>query len=155
MAHRTKQGTRKQRWVSWFHRNIANPFTRLFAGHVPGQAILETTGRRSGLARRTPVGGRIEGSSFWMVSDHGAASNYVRNIQADARVRVKVRGKWYSGTAVVLPDDDARQRLKRLPRMNSLLVRMLGTDLTTVRIDLSLQPAETGTSAPHAIRRSA
>ncbi len=90
-----------------------------------------------------------------MVSDHGAASNYVRNIQADARVRVQVRGKWYSGTAVVLPDDDARQRLKRLPRMNSLLVRMLGTDLTTVRIDLCLQPAETGTSAPHAVRRSA
>ena len=56
------------------------------------------------------------------------------------------------GIAVVLPDDDARKRLKRLPRMNSLLVRMLGTDLTTVRIDLHLQPAETETSAPHAVR---
>lgn len=152
MARRTKQGTRKQRWVSWFHRNLANPCTRLVAGHMPGQAILETTGRHSGLARRTPVGGRIEGSSFWMVSDHGAASNYVRNIQANPRVRVQVRGRWYAGVAVVLPDDDARKRLNQLPRMNSLLVRMLGTDLTTVRIDLHLQPAETETSAPRGVR---
>jgi len=71
-----------------------------------------------------------------MVSDHGPASNYVRNIQADPRVRLQVRGKWYSGLAVVVPDDDARQRLKHLPRINGLLVRMLGTDLTTLRIDL-------------------
>lgn len=54
--------------------------------------------------------------------------------------------------AVVLPDDDARKRLNQLPRMNSLLVRMLGTDLTTVRIDLHLQPAETETSAPRGVR---
>ena len=136
MARRQEGRARKQRWVTWFHRHVANPCIRLVAGHMPGQAILETTGRRSGLPLGTPVGGRIEGSTFWMVSDHGLASNYVRNIQADPRVRVQVRGTWYPGTAVVLPDDDARKRLKRLPRMNSLLVRMLGTDLTTVRIDL-------------------
>jgi deazaflavin-dependent oxidoreductase (nitroreductase family) len=136
VARSQESSARKQRWVTWFHRHVANPCTRLIAGHMPGQAILETTGRRSGLPRRTPVGGRKEGSTFWMVSDHGVASNYVRNIQADPRVRVQVQGTWYPGTAAVLPDDDARERLKRLPRMNSLLVRMLGTDLTTVRVDL-------------------
>jgi len=123
---------------------------RLVAGHMPGQAILETTGRRSGLPRRTPVGGRIEGPSFWLVSDHGVTSNYVRNIQADPQVRVQVRGTWYSGTAVILPDDDARKRLKRLPRMNSLLVKMLGTDLTTVRIDLEPEHAGAESSAARA-----
>ena len=108
---------------------------------MPGQAILETADRRSGLPRRTPVGGRIEGSSFWMVSDHGVASNYVRNIQADPRVRVLVRGTWYSGQSVVLPDDDERKRLKRLPRVNGLIVGMLGTDLTTVQVDIESEAA--------------
>ena len=127
---------RKLQRVSWFHRNLANPLMRHLAGRLRGQALLETTGRRSGLARRTPVGGRIEESSFWMVSEHGRAANYVRNIEADPRVRVQVRGQWHSGTAHLLAEDDPRQRLERLPRLNGLLVRLFGTDLLTIRIDL-------------------
>jgi F420H(2)-dependent quinone reductase len=51
-------------------------------------------------------------------------------------VRVRIRGRWHDGTAHPLPDDDVRQRLKRLVAYNSLVVRMLETDLLTVRIDL-------------------
>jgi hypothetical protein len=36
-----------------------------------------------------------------------------------------------------MPEDDARARLETLPRANSALVRAFGTDLLTVRIDLS------------------
>jgi deazaflavin-dependent oxidoreductase (nitroreductase family) len=131
----------KRRAVTWVHRHVVNPVARPFAGHVPGQAIIETIGRRSGLPRRTPVGGRLEGSSFWLVSDHGLDSNYVRNIAANPRVRVQVRSRWHTGTAHLLPDDDPRERLKRLPRLNSTLVLLLGTNLLTVRIDLD-QPGE-------------
>ena len=123
---------RKRRRVSLFHRRIANPVTRL----LPTQVLLETTGRRSGQPRRTPIGGRLDGSTFWLVSDHGEASDYVRNIKADNRVRVRVRGRWRAGSAVALPGDDARARLTKLPRINSSLVRALGTDLLTIRIDL-------------------
>jgi len=123
---------RKRRRVSLFHRRIANPITRL----LPTQVLLETTGRRSGQPRRTPIGGRLDGPTFWLVSDHGEASDYVRNIKADNRVRVRVRGRWRAGAAVLLPEDDARARLTNLPRFNSSLVRALGTDLLTVRIDL-------------------
>jgi deazaflavin-dependent oxidoreductase (nitroreductase family) len=105
-------------------------------GHLPGQAVIQTAGWRSGLPRLTPVGGRIVDSSFWLVADHGFNSNYVRNIQANPRVRVQVDGRWRRGTAVLLVDDDARRRLRQLPWTNSLLVRLLGTDLLTVRIDL-------------------
>ena len=133
---------RKRQSVSWFHRHLANPLMRHLAGHLPGQALLETTGRRSGLWRRTPVGGRIEESSFWMVSDHGRASSYVRNIEADPHVRIQVRGHWHAGTARLLAEDDPRQRLRRLPALNGLLVRLLGTDLLTIRIDLD--PPATG-----------
>ncbi|MCM6776796.1 nitroreductase family deazaflavin-dependent oxidoreductase [Nocardia sp. CDC159] len=126
----------KQRRVNWYHRHIANPLLRRVVGHVPGQALLETTGRRTGLPRRTPIGGRVIDGSFWLVSDHGRASAYVRNIEADPRVRLQLRSRWYTGTAHLLPDDDTRARLRRLPRLNSWIVRLLGTDLLTIRIDL-------------------
>ena len=123
---------RKRRRVSFFHRYIANPITR----RLPTQVLLETTGRVSGQPRRTPIGGQLVGTSFWLVSNHGEASAYVRNIKADNRVRVRIRGRWRSGTAFLLPDDNPYARLATLPRFNSALVRALGTDLQTVRIDL-------------------
>jgi deazaflavin-dependent oxidoreductase (nitroreductase family) len=129
--------TRRQRITSWFHRHVANPVMRPLSRYITGQAVIETTGRRSGLPRRTPVGGRIIDGSFWLVSDHGLNSNYVRNIQASPKVRVQTGGRWREGTAHLLPGDDARARLRQLPWFNSLMVRMLGTDLLTVRIDLA------------------
>ncbi|CAM5633310.1 nitroreductase/quinone reductase family protein [Streptomyces aurantiogriseus] len=110
----------------------ANPLLR----RLPLQTVLETTGRVSGLPRQTPVGGRRVGDSFWLVSEFGVRSQYVRNIQADPRVRVRIGGRWHAGTAHLLPDDDAVARLRSLPRLNSTAVRALGTDLLTVRVDL-------------------
>lgn len=127
---------RKRRIVTWFHQYLANPLMRRLARFVPGQAVIETVGRRSGLRRQTPVGGRLDGSSFWLVADHGQRSNYVRNIEENSRVRIRIDSHWLEGTAHLLSDDDPRQRLKQLPRSNSLLVRLLGTDLLTIRIDL-------------------
>ena len=130
-AHATTH-ERKRRRVGIFHRRIANPITR----RLPTQALLETTGRVSGKPRRTPIGGRLDGTTFWLVSDHGQASDYVRNIKANNRVRVRVRRRWRAGIAFLLPDDDAYARLRTLPRFNSSMVRALGTDLLTIRIDL-------------------
>jgi deazaflavin-dependent oxidoreductase (nitroreductase family) len=124
--------TRKRRRVGFFHRRIANPVTR----RLPTQVLLETVGRVSGRPRRTPIGGRLDGDAFWLVSDHGEASDYVRNIKANNKVRLRLRGRWRTGTAFLLPDDDPRARLARLPRFNSSMVRALGTDLLTIRIDL-------------------
>jgi len=123
---------RKRRRVSFFHRHIANPMTR----RLPTQVLLETTGRVSGQPRRTPIGGRLDGTVFWLVSNHGDASDYVRNIKANNRVRVRIRGRWRPGTAALFPDDDPYARLASLPRFNSSMVRALGTDLLSVRIDL-------------------
>ncbi|AKZ56354.1 hypothetical protein SAM23877_3307 [Streptomyces ambofaciens ATCC 23877] len=124
---------RKYRAVTAVQRRLNTVLRRL-----PTQTLLETTGRVSGLPRRTPVGGRRVGGSFWLVSEFGERSQYVRNIRADPRVRVRVRGRWYSGTAHVLPDDDPVARLRRLPRLNSLAVRAMGVGpgLLTVRVDL-------------------
>jgi len=73
---------------------------------------------------------------FWLVSEFGDRSQYIRNIKANNRVRVRLHGRWYTGTAQPLPEDDARARLRALPRGNSAVVQLVGTDLLTVRIDL-------------------
>ena len=115
-----------------FQRHVGNPVMR----RLPFQTLLETTGRVSGLPRRTPVGGRRVGNEFWLVSEFGDRSQYIRNIKADPRVRVRVKGRWHTGTAHLLPDDDPVARLGRLPRFNSTAVRALGTDLLSIRVDL-------------------
>jgi deazaflavin-dependent oxidoreductase (nitroreductase family) len=112
----------------------------------PGYALLETTGRKSGKPRRAPVGGGRVGNQFWLIAEHGVKAGYVRNIQTHPRVRLKVRdglrARWYDGLAHVLYDDDARERQRwlasRLPSsaVNAGVVRLLGTRLLTVRIDL-------------------
>ncbi|MFF7448398.1 MULTISPECIES: nitroreductase/quinone reductase family protein [unclassified Streptomyces] len=122
---------RKYRAVSAFQR-VLNPVLR----RLPFQTVLETTGRVSGLPRRTPVGGRRVGDSFWLVSEFGERSQYVRNLKADPRVRVRLRGRWHTGTAHLLPEDDPVARLRGLPRLNSAGVRVMGAGLLTVRVDL-------------------
>lgn len=131
MTSGTPHAERKYRNATAFQRRI-NPVLR----RLPLQTVLETTGRVSGLPRRTPVGGRRAGNSFWLVSEFGERSQYVRNIKADPRVRVRVRGRWHTGTAHLLPDDDPVARLRTLPRFNSAAVRTFGAGLLTVRVDL-------------------
>lgn len=123
----------KHRAVTTFQRRVANPLS----SRMPGQILLETTGRTSGLPRRTPVGGKVVGREFWLVSEYGDTSQYVRNILADPRVRVRVKGIWHTGTAHPMPEDDPRARLKTLPAGNSAMVRLMGTNLLTVRVDLT------------------
>jgi hypothetical protein len=43
---------------------------------------------------------------------------------------------WRTGRAILLPDDDTRVRQATLHRLNAAAVRVAGTDLLTVRIDL-------------------
>lgn len=133
----------KYQLVTFVQKRVANPLVRALLERgvrIPGYSLLETTGRKSGLARTTPVGDGLDGSTFWIVSEHGRRSAYVRNIEADPRVRVRVRGRWRSGTAHLLPGDDPRERQRLLGRrawVNAASVRRLGTDLLTVRIDLT------------------
>lgn len=122
----------QHRAVTAIQRRVANPILR----RLPTQQLLETVGRVSGQPRTTPVGGRRIGKEFWLVSEFGDKSQYIRNIKADNRVRVRLHGHWHTGTAHVLPDDDPRARLRALPKANSAAVRLVGIDLLTVRIDL-------------------
>lgn len=124
--------TIRDRVTKFFQKNFANQVMR----RMPFQTLLETTGRKSGEPRRTPLGGRRIGDEFWFVSEFGENSQYVRNIKANPNVRVRLNGRWHRGTAHLLPDDDPRARMKNLPGYNNFGVRTFGTNLLTVRVDL-------------------
>jgi deazaflavin-dependent oxidoreductase (nitroreductase family) len=121
----------KRRIVHTAQRLVVNP-----VGRRSPSTMLETIGRKSGQPRRTAIGGRVIGNQFWMVSEHGEHSHYVSNIKANPAVRLRIRGQWRSGTARLLPEDDAHERLRSLPGFNSALVRLMGSDLLTIRVDL-------------------
>jgi deazaflavin-dependent oxidoreductase (nitroreductase family) len=135
----------KRRVSTFLSARLLNPVVRAAANAglpLPGLVILETTGRRSGQPRRTPVGKAIMGDTLWVIAEHGRRAAYVRNIEANPRVRVRIGRDWRTGTARVLPDDDPIERQRRMPnRLNSAAVRVMGSDLVTVRVDLDPQAA--------------
>ena len=138
----------KARAVRTFQKYVLNPPVRaLFAlGLVPPtHVLLETTGRRTGQPRQNPVGNGLDGDTLWIVAEHGRKAAYVKNIEADPHVRVRVGRKWRSGIAQILWDDDWRERQRMLPnKLNSATVRLMGTEHLTIRIDLGGAPRQAG-----------
>jgi deazaflavin-dependent oxidoreductase (nitroreductase family) len=137
--------------VQMVQRYALNPLMRLLLaiGINPlGLAILETRGHASGKIRRVPVGNGRKGEDFWVIAEHGTRAGYVRNIQHDPHVRVRLRiglrYRWVPGIATVRPDDDplARQRhiiaWHPLRALNAINVRVLGADLLTVHVQLNI-----------------
>jgi deazaflavin-dependent oxidoreductase (nitroreductase family) len=131
--------TTKRRLSKLATVRVVNPVVRtaLERARLPGWALLETTGRRSGLPRRVPVGDGLRADTFWIVAEHGHAADYVKNIAHDPRVRVKARGRWREGTAEVLDGDDPRARLRMLRRpVNDTMLRLAASEPLTIRVDL-------------------
>ena len=139
----------KHKIVHAIQKYLLNPPIQLLLaiGLAPlGYALLETIGRKTGKPRRTPVGNGRVGGQFWLVAEHGRKAGYVRNMASNPRVRLKLceglRTRWHTGTAHILPGDDPRERQRWLAShvsgsgSNARVVRLLGTDLLTVRIDL-------------------
>jgi len=81
----------KHRIVHLLQKYLLNPPIKLlFAIGVamPGYALLETTSRKTGKPRRTPVGDARIGRRFWIVAEHGGKAGYVLNIARNPRVRL-------------------------------------------------------------------
>ena len=132
-------------------RSVVNPVVSLawdLGVPIPGDALLETTGRRSGVPRRTPVCNGLDDQTFWLIAQRGRAADWVRNIEADPRVRVKVSGLrtgWQAGIACILDDDDPEERQRLLSRADPwrrlciCTSKALTTNPLTVRIDLDAE----------------
>jgi F420H(2)-dependent quinone reductase len=80
----------KDRLVYPLQKRVINPIVMLahnLGFPPPGDALLETTGRRTRLPRRTPVCDGLDGEVFWLVAQRGRRADWVRNIQANLRRR--------------------------------------------------------------------
>ena len=109
----------KRSFATGLAKYAFNPIVRLLfrlGVPVPGTAILETVGRRSGVPRQNPVTDGLDGDTFWIVAEHGSRADYVRNIEANPRVRLRIGRRWRTGTARALPDDDPQERLSAIAR---------------------------------------
>jgi len=96
------------------------------------------------MVRETPVFGTLDGETFWLVAEHGAANSYVKNLTAHSAVRVFLRGQWRSGTATCLQEDDPVARRAWINKRNGLVGKFDGvfhnafsTTPMTVRIHLA------------------
>jgi len=104
-------------------------------------ALLETTGRKTGEPRITPVTNALDGDVFWIVTEHGHRANYVRNIEANPQVRVNAGGGWRFGVARIV-DEDPEQRLQQIVSLNpkarpsAQIVRRTGTEHLVIRFEL-------------------
>jgi deazaflavin-dependent oxidoreductase (nitroreductase family) len=138
----------KDRLVYPLQTRVVNPVVMLahdLGIPPPGDALLETTGRRTGRAVHTPVCDGLDGEVFWLIAQRGRRADWVQNIQADPRVRVKVRTGsgvvWRPGTAQILDEDDPQERLRLIAqgvwrRLCFCASAAVATDPLTVRIDL-------------------
>lgn len=105
----------------------------------PTHALLETVGRRTGRPVQNPVGNGLadDGHTFWIVAEHGRRAGYVRNIEANPRVRLRIGRDWRTGRAELCADDDPDARLRTIGRpVNARMVRTMGTELLTIKVSL-------------------
>lgn len=121
------------------YQRVNNRLMLPVLGRLPGWGVVETVGRRTGLRRQVPVGGRLTQDAFWLVAGDGRHSAFIRNLEANPRVRVRARGQWHDGTARVIVDDDPLPHLFRSNPLNGLFVWLANprSEMLTVRVDLA------------------
>ena len=132
----------KRNLVRLVQKYLVNPPMRLalrIGVLPPTHALLETTGRRTGRPRQNPVGNGLadDDRTFWIVAEHGRQASYVRNIETNPNVRIRIGRSWRNGRAQLYPDDDPHERLSAIGRpVNAFMIRAMGTELLTVKVDL-------------------
>ena len=113
-------------------KNIQKIHRLLYAiglGPLIGRIILllTTTGRRSGMKRVTPLQYELIGSDYYVGAARGLKADWVRNIQTDPHVEVRVGSRHFFANAEVVHDasrfaDFLEVRLERHPRMIGLIM---------------------------------
>jgi len=76
----------RTRFLRPFTTRFINPVTRLFAGRMPGFAILTHVGRTSGKTYRTPINVFRRGDSYVFALTYGSDVHWVKNVMAAGAV---------------------------------------------------------------------
>ena len=88
------------------------------AANLAGQAVcqLETIGRRTGQPRPIEIwfAADPERDRIYILAGGRDSSHWVRNVQANPAVRVRIAGRWFSGSAMNIegqPDEGPARHL--------------------------------------------
>jgi deazaflavin-dependent oxidoreductase (nitroreductase family) len=103
--------------------------------------LLTTTGRRSGKPRVVPLQYEEIDGKYYLGSSRGLEADWVKNILADSKVKVRVKARHMNGTAEVVTDTDRiadflAVRLQRHPRMIGAMMKAEGLAGAPGRPDL-------------------
>lgn len=118
-------------WAKMKHiQKIHRVLYAIGLGPLVGRIILllTTTGRRSGKKRVTPIQYELIGGDYYVGAARGQKADWVRNIQANPQVEVRVGAQHFWANAEVVNDpcrfaDFLEVRLARHPRMVGLIMQ--------------------------------
>jgi deazaflavin-dependent oxidoreductase (nitroreductase family) len=109
-----------------FNRDVANKVTRPFAAWLPGFAVVEHTGRRSGKTYRTPVTARRRGDGFVIGLPYTHHTDWYANVVAADHARLVHHGRRVDVEGPQLVQGEPAQRL--FPAAVRPLLRALHVD---------------------------
>lgn len=95
------------------------PCLRLGLGPLMGNPLsgyimlIKTRGRKSGQLREAPVNYAILDGAVYCLAGWGAASHWLRNLEADPRVELLLPGRAVRGQAAIVTDPDEALRAMR------------------------------------------
>ncbi len=116
---------------------------RLGLGRVVGRMVLllTTTGRKSGLARVTPLQYEEVDGAIYVASARGARADWFRNILAQRCVRVRIGAREFEALAEPVTDpcriaNFLELRLQRHPRVVGAILKSAGVPASPTRAEL-------------------
>jgi len=110
----------------WFLRSPEMLFRLRLSFLVPFWVMLVTRGRTSGRPRPVvlDVVRRVKGG-LWVIAADGRQAHWVRNLEADPRVRVHYRGRRTAGMAVIDESMDPGDFVVRIFHDRAIYVRLI------------------------------
>jgi deazaflavin-dependent oxidoreductase (nitroreductase family) len=111
-------------------------------GMIGGSILLLTTrGRKTGLARVTPLVYEQQGNTYIVASARGLVADWILNILADPGVQVQVGRRSFAGTAEVTTDPERiteylQHQIERNPGMFGRILRFEGLSVPPSRVEL-------------------
>jgi len=88
-----------RRALARFNKLATNRVAEPVARYLPGTAVIEHRGRRSGRSYRTPVLLFVTGDRYRIALTYGADTDWVRNVRAAGGAIVHTRGRAVPVTA--------------------------------------------------------
>ena len=105
-------------WLARFNKYATNPVQRLWAGWLPGMAVLEHVGRTSGKRYRTPliVFGTDDGVAVLLT--YGPDRDWLKNVRSAGTAGLRRRGRRsVVGDERVMPKADAAPSVTGIGRL--------------------------------------